>query len=107
MKTVTEKAIDAMNKASDNLAETVNSITGTNVITIYSVLKESKVAFTKEDATEIGIRVKKEIAPVGKIKQAETWGDKTQYAHVNSFCMSEADNIQGIIIEYFQQKLAK
>lgn len=76
-------------------------------MTIYEVLKQSGVSFTVQDITEIGVRVKAEIKPIGVVRQTEKWGDKENTISVNSYCQSEADEIQGIIIEYFQQKLAQ
>lgn len=73
-------------------------------MTIYNILKESGVKFTHADCLAIGTIVREQIKPIGKVTQFEKWDDKEKSVTVNKFDESATEKIQGIIIDYFQNK---
>ena len=60
-----------MAKATKKRSETVNSITGTNCVTVYRVLKESGVKFSQADITKIGQAVVKKLGKINRPKERQ------------------------------------
>lgn len=98
-----EKATKNMEKESKKLSEAVNSITGTNCVTVYSVLKESGVKFSQADITKIGQAVVKKLGKINRPKerQQEIFDGKEYTPNVFVYQESEVESIQEVIVEYY------
>lgn len=75
------------------------------MITIYQLLKESGVKFTKSDAENIGMRARDAAKPLRpKVNRKETYEGKKQTYRVNSYSDSDRAIIEETISNYFAEK---
>lgn len=76
------------------------------MITIYSVLLESKIKFTRFDIQNIGVRVRQLVEPIKKKKVAhdEVIEGKSEIAFVNVYEDDKREAIEKIILNYFDDK---
>lgn len=73
-------------------------------MTIYQILKESGISFTKDDCNKIGIEVAKTIKGGEKIKQLETFGEKSFTETVRPYAEENRGAIEEIISNYYANK---
>jgi len=73
-------------------------------MTIYSILKDSGVKFSKEDCNKIGAITSKSVTKIDRVKQTETFDGKEQFAYVNVYSSQDKEAIYEIISNYYTNK---
>lgn len=71
------------------------------MITIYNLLKQSGVKFTKNDCWQIGEQVSKLIKSTDRIKQEEEHAGKKVTFTVKNYSEKDAETIYGVIVKHF------
>lgn len=80
------------------------------MITVYSVLKESKINFTREDCGRIGVAIREDKsmpAYKDKIEQTETYNGESRKMKVRAYPEELTPNIQEFALKYFSEKYAE
>ena len=76
-------------------------------MTIYSILKDSGVSFTEDDANNIGMAVRRHYVPkqppYSKTEIVETYNSKSKQVWVRDYPNECRETIEEVIVNYFSQ----